>query len=70
MDALRDRDVRILIYCNNNFANHAPPVMLKAAPLALNIPTFITLSGYGYRNIHDLGDVIDFNDPAVAWVRG
>lgn len=66
---LRDPNVRILIYCNNNFANNARPVMLKAAPLALNISTFINLVGYGYRNVYELSDVIDFNDPAVDWVR-
>jgi phage shock protein E len=66
---LRDPNVRILIYCNNNFSNDAAPVMLKAAPLALNIQTFINLYGYGYRNVYELQDTIDFNDPAVGWVR-
>ena len=42
----------------------------KSAPLALNIPTFINLYGYGYRNIYELGDIVDFNDPAVEWVSG
>jgi rhodanese-related sulfurtransferase len=66
--ALGDPDVKILIYCNNNFANDRAPVVLKSAPLALNIPTFINLVGYGYRNVYELGEVIDFNDPAVEWV--
>ena len=65
-----DQSRRILIYCNNNFANDEPPVMLKRAPLALNIPTFINLYGYGYQNIYELGEVVDFNDPAVDWVSG
>lgn len=68
-EALGNRDVRILIYCNNNFSNDAQPVMLKAAPLALNISTFINLVGYGYANVYELGEVIDFNNPAVEWVR-
>jgi phage shock protein E len=63
------RDRPILIYCNNNFRNDAAPVMLKARPLALNIQTFINLVGYGYRNVRELNEVIDFNDPAVHWVR-
>jgi phage shock protein E len=67
---LKNGNVRILIYCNNNFANNARPVVLKSAPLALNIPTFINLVGYGYPNVFELGEVIDFNDPAVKWVRG
>ena len=68
--ALGDPDTRILIYCNNNFENNAQPVVLKARPLALNIQTFINLYGYGYRNVYELGDVVNFNDPAVHWVRG
>jgi hypothetical protein len=67
--ALRDPNVRILIYCNNNFSNNARPVVLKRVELALNIQTFINLYGYGYRNVYELGDVVDFNDPAVGWVR-
>jgi phage shock protein E len=69
-DALGTPNVRILIYCNNNFSNNAQPVILKSAPLALNIPTFINLVGYGYRNVYELGEVIDFNSPQVEWVRG
>lgn len=68
-EALRDPNVRILIYCNNNFSNNAQPVILKRVELALNIQTFINLYGYGYRNVYELGDVVDFNDPAVGWVR-
>lgn len=66
---LRDPNVRILIYCNNNFSNNARPVVLKRVELALNIQTFINLYGYGYRNVYELGDVVDFNDPAVRWAR-
>jgi phage shock protein E len=68
-EALRDPNVRILIYCNNNFSNNAAPVMLKRVELALNIQTFINLYGYGYRNVYELSDVVDFNDPNVRWVR-
>ena len=68
--ALGNPNVRILIYCNNNFKNNAAPVVLKARPLALNIQTFINLVGYGYRNVHELDEVVDFNDPRVRWVQG
>ena len=60
----------ILIYCNNNFSNNAEPVMTKMRPLALNIQTFINLVGYGYRNVRELNDVVDFNEARVHWVRG
>lgn len=68
-EALGDPGVRILIYCNNNFSNNAQPVVLKRVEVALNIQTFINLYGYGYRNVYELGDVVDFNDPTVRWVR-
>lgn len=67
--ALRDPNARILIYCNNNFSNNAAPVILKRVELALNIQTFINLYGYGYRNVYELEDIVDFNDPAVRWVQ-
>ncbi len=57
----------IYIYCNNNFRDHRAPVMLKRAPMALNIPTFINLHGYGYRNIWELADVIGTKDAGVEW---
>ncbi|MBC7769916.1 MAG: rhodanese-like domain-containing protein [Phycisphaerales bacterium] len=69
-DVLRDPNARILIYCNNNFSNNAQPVILKRLELALNIQTFINLYGYGYRNVYELGEVVDFTDAEVRWVRG
>jgi hypothetical protein len=62
------RDRPILIYCNNNFRNDEPPVIRKMAELALNIQTFINLVGYGYPNVRELGEVVDFDDPKVGWV--
>jgi rhodanese-related sulfurtransferase len=60
----------ILIYCNNNFRNDRPPVILKTGRLALNLSTFTHLYGYGYRNVRELNDVMDLDDPRVGWVRG
>lgn len=39
----------------------------KMAPLALNIPTFINLRGYGYANVYELADAIAVNDPRVTF---
>lgn len=69
-EALPDPKRPILIYCNNNFSNNKRPVMLKAAPVSLNIQTYINLAAYGYRNVHELGEVVDFDDPKVGWVKG
>ncbi len=60
-------DRPIYIYCNNNFSDHAPPVALKRVVLALNIPTFINLHGYGYHNVWELADVIATNGAGVEW---
>lgn len=65
-----DPDRAIYIYCNNNFSDNAPPVVTKRAPLALNIPTFINLHGYGYRNVWELADVVATTDPGIDWVTG
>jgi hypothetical protein len=43
---------------------------MKSVQLALNIQTFINLYGYGYRNVYELGDVVNFNNPQVRWVKG
>ena len=56
----------ILIYCNNNFSDNVAPIVSKRAPLALNIPTFINLYGYGYTKIWELADVVATSD--IAWV--
>lgn len=63
-------DRPILIYCNNNFRNNVPPVVRKVVQLALNIQTFINLVGYGYRNVYELNEVVDFNESRIRWVRG
>lgn len=68
--ALPDRNQPILIYCNNNFSNDRPPVMLKAAAVSLNIQTYINLAAYWYRNVYELGETVDFDDPKVNWIKG
>jgi phage shock protein E len=64
----KNPDREILIYCNNNFTNNRRPVVTKALPLALNIQTFINLYGYGYKNVYELGEAVDMDDPSVGWV--
>lgn len=57
-----DKTRPILIYCNNNFSDNVAPIKLKRAPLALNIPTFINLYGYGYENIWELHGTLATKD--------
>ena len=65
-----DKARPVYIYCNNNFADDRVPVVTKKVELALNIPTFINLVGYGYANVWELADVIRTDGPGVDWVSG
>jgi hypothetical protein len=44
------------------FAAQAKPLMM-----ALNIPTYVNLYGYGYRNIYELHELVDVKDPRIAF---
>ena len=63
-----DFDTPILIYCNNNFSDNVAPVPVKRMSLALNIPTFINLYGYGYKNIYELSDLVSMQELGTGWV--
>lgn len=69
-EVIPDKDTRVLIYCNNNFTDDAEPIPLKRISLALNIPTFINLYGYGYENIYELGVLTETTNAEVHWVAG
>ena len=56
---LPDRNARILIYCNNNFANAPGPFPAKLPSAALNLSTYVALYTYGYRNVWELGPFLD-----------
>ena len=68
MRIIPEKNTRILIYCNNNFSDNVSPIMLKRVELALNVPTFINLWGYGYENIYELGSYTESSNPDVNWV--
>ena len=44
------------------FAAQAKPLMM-----ALNIPTYVNLYGYGYRNVYELHELVDVNDPRITF---
>jgi phage shock protein E len=54
-----DKNARILIYCNNNFRNAEDAFPRKSAPASLNLSTYVSLYTYGYRNIYELGPLLD-----------
>ena len=57
--AIPDKSTRILIYCNNNFSGALRPFPTKLPPASLNLSTYVALYTYGYRNIYELGPLID-----------
>ena len=66
--ALPDKDTRILIYCNNNFANADGPFPVKIARASLNLSTYIALYSYGYRNVYELAPLIDLKASKLPFV--
>jgi hypothetical protein len=66
--ALPDKNTRILIYCNNNFANAEGPFPVKIARASLNLSTYIALYSYGYRNVYELAPLIDLKASKLPFV--
>jgi hypothetical protein len=62
-----DKNTRILIYCNNNIEDDSANFPTKSMPLALNIPTFINLYGYGYKNVYELSSLLSVNHPKLVF---
>ena len=56
---LPDKNARILIYCNNNFVGEQKAFPTKMVTASLNLSTYIALYTYGYRNIYELGPLLD-----------
>jgi len=56
---LPDKNARVLIYCNNNFANAERPFPTKLKNASLNLSTYIALYSYGYRNVYELAPLLE-----------
>ena len=67
-ELLPDKDTRILIYCNNNFKNEEAAFPGKAARASLNLSTYIALFSYGYRNVYELGPLLDVHTTKLPLV--
>ena len=62
---LPDKNARILIYCNNNFTHEPEAFPSKAPNASLNVSTYISLYSYGYRNVWELGPLLDVHRTAL-----
>ena len=63
-----DKTTRILIYCNNNFVGAEKPFPTKAPTASLNLSTYISLYSYGYRNVYELGPLLDIKTSKLEFV--
>jgi rhodanese-related sulfurtransferase len=66
-NTIPDKDTRILIYCNNNFRGARKAFASKSPELSLNISTYIALYSYGYRNVYELGPLIDISESRLQF---
>jgi hypothetical protein len=66
--AIPDKNTRILIYCNNNFASAEGPFPTKIPRASLNLSTYIALYSYGYTNVYELGPLIDIKASKLPFV--
>ena len=64
---LPDKDVRILLYCNNNFRNAEGPFPSKLPSASLNLSTWVALVDYGYRNVWELAPLVDLEATALVF---
>lgn len=65
---LPDKNARILIYCNNNFVGEQRAFPTKMVTASLNLSTYIALYTYGYRNIYELGPLLDIKTTKLDMV--
>ena len=63
-----DQNTRVLIYCNNNFLGAEGPFPTKLPTASLNLSTYIALYNYGYRNVYELGPLIDMKSSKLDFV--
>ena len=64
-----DKNQKILIYCNNNFVNEEQAFPRKMATASLNLSTYISLYTYGYRNVYELGPLLDVKTTKLELVK-
>lgn len=90
-EVIPNTNTKILIYCNNNFAQDnqifredfaskvarpanssssisiPSPIMGDFNSLALNIPNYINLYGYGYQNVYELNELVYAKNPDLKF---
>lgn len=60
-------DAIILIYCNNSFRDAPDPFPTKLPAAALNLSTYTALYTHGYRNVYELGELLEVRTTRIAF---
>jgi len=64
---LPDKNVKVLIYCNNNFLGSPVAFASKMPTASLNLLTYTSLKSYGYDNIYELGPLLNVNKTKIPF---
>ncbi len=64
-----DKNARILIYCNNNFVGEEKAFPTKLMTASLNLSTYIALYNYGYKNVYELGPLLNIQTTKLEFER-
>jgi hypothetical protein len=62
------KGTRVLIYCDNNFADSPLAFAAKSPPASLNLSTYISLYTYGYTNVYELGPFLKIKQTKIPFV--
>ncbi|TGN10041.1 rhodanese-like domain-containing protein [Leptospira ilyithenensis] len=62
-----NKDTKILIYCNNNFEGSPESFAAKAPAASLNLSTYTSLKAYGYKNVYELGPLLDIQKTKIPF---
>ena len=61
------KDVKVLIYCNNNFLGSPMAFASKMPTASLNLSTYTSLKSYGYTTIFELGPLLDVGKTKIPF---
>jgi Rhodanese-like domain len=61
------KTTRVVIYCNNNFTGDQISMVSKSVGSSLNLPTFVALNDYGYRNVYELAPLLDLKTTKIPF---
>lgn len=64
---IKNKNTKILIYCNNNFEGSPNAFAMKAPAASLNLSTYTSLKAYGYTNVYELGPLLDVSTTKIPW---